>query len=36
MNHCIECGNNIPDDTTTCKEAGFGEDCGNKLTPPTP
>ena len=23
MNHCINCGNNIPDEYTTCKEAGY-------------
>jgi len=34
--HCIKCGNNIPKDTTTCAEAGFGEGCGNKIADPTP
>jgi len=31
MNHCKKCGNNIPDETETCEEAGFGEGCGNTL-----
>lgn len=31
MNHCIKCGNNIPDDTTTCEDAGFSEGCGRTM-----
>lgn len=31
MKHCKIYGNNIPADTTTCEEAGFGEGCGNSL-----
>jgi hypothetical protein len=31
MNHCINCGNNIPDEVKTCGEAGFGDGCGKKL-----
>jgi hypothetical protein len=31
MNHCKNCGNNIPDDTSTCEEAGFGDGCGKTL-----
>jgi hypothetical protein len=31
MNHCNKCGNNIPDNTDTCEEAGFGDGCGNKI-----
>ena len=32
MKHCNKCGNNIPDGTTTCEEAGFGDGCGKKLS----
>ena len=31
MNHCKNCGNNIPDETSTCAEAGFGDGCGKTL-----
>jgi hypothetical protein len=31
MNHCKNCGNNIPDTVNTCEEAGFGEGCGKKF-----
>ncbi len=31
MNHCINCGNNIPDEVKTCNEAGFGDDCEKTL-----
>jgi hypothetical protein len=32
MNHCINCGNNIPDEVKTCGEAGYG-DCRKKADP---
>ena len=32
MNHCKQCGNNIPPDVQDCEQAGFGEGCGKTLS----